>query len=269
MCQLAGQGIMAEVEKVTANSKWLYRTVNSAWDGLNHLLWPAVCINCGKSICETDNNLCQDCWSLLLGCTGGDYCRQCGRDVSAYALVDGNCMDCKGREIHFDQITRTGVYAEPLKNMILGFKKDRTELDTILGFLAASALQASGFFDRIEYLVPVPLHWSRRIVRGYNQSLVLGKKIKHPSAKINTDLVRIRRTKFQPTMTTPAARARNVAGAFAVRRGHDFAGRNVCLIDDIRTTGATLNECARTLKQAGAERVFALVLAVAGQNMVQ
>jgi predicted amidophosphoribosyltransferase len=69
-------------------------------------------------------------------------------------------------------------------------------------------------------------------------------------------------------MASAAARARNVAGAFAVRKGHNFAGRNLCLIDDIKTTGATLNECAKTLKQAGASKIFALVLAVAGQNAV-
>lgn len=67
-------------------------------------------------------------------------------------------------------------------------------------------------------------------------------------------------------MASPAARARNVAGAFAVRYRHSFAGRNLCLVDDIKTTGATLNECARTLKEAGAAKVFALVLAVAGQK---
>ena len=63
-----------------------------------------------------------------------------------------------------------------------------------------------------------------------------------------------------------AARARNVAGAFEVRRKNRLAGRDICLVDDIKTTGATLNECAKVLKQAGASRVFALVLAVAGQN---
>jgi competence protein ComFC len=105
------------------------------------------------------------------------------------------------------------------------------------------------------------------LIRGYNQSLILAKKLKHPTAKISTELVRIRRTKSQPAMASPAARARNVAGAFAVRRGHNFAGSNVCLIDDIKTTGATLNECAKTLKDAGASKVFALVLAVAGQNV--
>ena len=68
-------------------------------------------------------------------------------------------------------------------------------------------------------------------------------------------------------MANAAARAKNVAGAFAVRYGHNFTGRTLCLVDDIKTTGATLNECARVLKQAGASKVFALVLAVAGQNI--
>ena len=150
--------------------------------------------------------------------------------------------------------------------MILAFKKGRTELDITLGFLANSALRGSVFYNDIEFFVPVPLHWSRRLVRGYNQALIIAKKLKHPSAKINTDLVRIRYTKSQVKMPSPTQRARNVAGAFAVRYGHNFTGRNICLIDDIKTTGATLNECARTLKQAGASKVFALVLAVAGQN---
>jgi ComF family protein len=150
--------------------------------------------------------------------------------------------------------------------MILSFKKDRTELDSMLGFLANSALEGGGFAEELEIFVPVPLHWSRRLSRGYNQSLVLAKKLKHPTAKINTELVRIRRTKLQPAMVSEAARARNVAGAFAVRRGHRFGGRIVCLVDDIKTTGATLNECAKTLKEAGASRVFALVLAVTGRR---
>jgi len=151
--------------------------------------------------------------------------------------------------------------------MILAFKKGRTELDSTLAFLANSALQGSGFVNTIEFFIPVPLHWFRRLVRGYNQSLVLVKGLKHPTAKINTELVRIRHTKSQIIMPTAAARARNVAGAFAVRRGHQFTGRKVCLVDDIKTTGATLNECAKTLKQAGASKVFALVLAVAGQKI--
>jgi ComF family protein len=150
--------------------------------------------------------------------------------------------------------------------MILGFKNGKTELDSVLGFLANAALEGSGFSSEIELFVPVPLHWSRRLARGYNQSHILAAGLRHPTARISTDLVRIRRTRLQPAAASAAARERNVAGAFAVRRGHSFAGRRICLVDDIKTSGSTLNECAKVLKEAGASKVFALVLAVAGQN---
>ncbi len=245
----------------------LKQGVSCARQGLNHLLWPAVCANCRENICETDKGLCKSCWDELLFCAGGDYCPRCGRDVSRFGLLGSVCPDCQGREIHFDGIARSGVYAKALQEMILAFKRGRTELDSVLGFLGNSALQGSLFYNDIEIFVPVPLHWSRRLRRGYNQSLIIAKKLKHSSAEINTDLVRIRRTKSQPTTASTAARARNVADAFAVRKGHSFAGRKVCLVDDIKTSGATLNECAKTLKQVGASKVYALVLAVAGQNV--
>jgi competence protein ComFC len=238
--------------------------------GLNHLFWPAVCVNCRESICETDKDLCGDCWGELITCTGGNYCPRCGKDASVYGLLDGACPDCQGREFYFDRIARAGVYEDALKKMVLAFKCGHTELDNKLGFLANSALQGSGFYDDVELFVPVPLHWLRRLKRGYNQSLILSKRLEHSRARINTDLVRVRRTKYQTSFdsskTWEAKRAANVAGAFAVRWGHSFIGRKICLVDDIKTTGATLNECAKTLKEAGAAKVFALVLAVAGQK---
>lgn len=236
-------------------------------DGVNHLFWPAVCINCRETIAETDKNLCGNCWDQLLFCAGGDYCRRCGRDASIYGVLKGSCPDCQGKELHFDSIARSGIYSQSLQQMILAFKNGGTELDSVLSLLANSALQGSGFFSEIELFVPVPLHWSRRLARGYNQSQVVARRLSHPTAKISADLVRMRRTKAQPAMASPAARARNVAGAFAVRRRHNFTSRRICLVDDIKTTGATLNECAKVLKHAGASKVFALVLAVAGQNI--
>jgi len=86
--------------------------------GLNHLLWPTVCISCGESIFETGGGgLCRGCWEELLGCTGGDYCRRCGRDVSRYALVEGACGQCVGKELTVDGIARAGVYGKSLKDM--------------------------------------------------------------------------------------------------------------------------------------------------------
>jgi len=250
--------------------KWTYVRAKQAGalvlQGVNQLLWPAVCINCRQSISEIDKGLCRDCWDQLLVCTGADYCRRCGRDAGKFALLQGVCPDCQGREICFDGIARVGVYDQSLRRMILAFKNGTTELDSVLGSFADAALQGSGFYTEIELFMPVPLHWTRRLVRGYNQSRVLAGKLTRPAARISTNLVRIRRTRTQPSAASPAARAKNVAGAFAVSRRHRFAGRKICLVDDIKTSGATLNECARTLKQAGASKVFALVLAVAGQN---
>jgi len=237
-----------------------------ALQGLNQLLWPKVCINDGRRIFQSDGELCNDCWAELIRCTGSDYCPRCGREASRYGLVDGCCPDCVGRQMHFDRIARSGIYTDVLRKMILAFKNGATELDKILAFLARCTLEASGFYEQVELLVPVPLHWRRRLVRGFNQSEILAKRLCHSEERISKDLVRTRYTKFQPTMANAAQRAANVAGAFAVRRGHRFRHRSVCLVDDVKTSGATLNECARILKQAGAAEVFALVLAVAGQK---
>jgi ComF family protein len=150
--------------------------------------------------------------------------------------------------------------------MILKFKHDRTELRESLGQLIKSALENCEFADDIEMLVPVPLHWLRRLARGYNQSLLIAKQLKRRGFRIVADLVRIRNTRQQSGCTTFNKRAKNVAGAFAVRKGHPFTGKNICLVDDIKTSGATLNECARVLKQTGAAKVYAAVIAIAGQD---
>ena len=236
-------------------------------EGLNQLLWPPVCHNCRQDIAADNNELCRKCWDQIQTCTAGEYCPRCGRDASRYGLVEGRCPACQGLEIHFDGIARVGIYIDAFQQMILSFKHDRTELAPVLGRLIDAAFQGSHFYNDIDLLVPVPLHWTRRLRRGYNQSHLLAKRLTHPTARIMADLVRIRRTKTQPTAVTPAARAKNVKGAFAVRSDHRFTGRRICLVDDIKTSGATLNECAKTLKKVGTKKVFALVLAVAGQKL--
>lgn len=234
--------------------------------GLGQLLWPAKCVNCGEHNVETGSGLCGDCWEGLTSVCSADYCRRCGRDVSPYVAREGVCLNCRDEQMHFDGIARAGMYAESLRDMVKAFKNDKIELDSLMVWLADTALQTSTFFSDIDFFVPVPLHWRRRFHRGYNQSYLLARGLKHPSAKISNDLARVRYTRPQSEMPSPAARAKNVKGAFAVRYRHPFVGRRVCLVDDIKTTNATLNECAKTLKEAGASKVFALVLSVAGQD---
>ncbi len=236
-------------------------------EAFNRLVWAKRCINCREVIFETDGDLCSSCGQQLNLATGGNYCRRCGRDVSEYAVFQGSCPQCREEEIFFDAIARCGIYGRPLREMILSFKCDSGKATKTLSFLANSALSGSTFLGEIDYFVPVPLHWTRKVRRGYNQSLVLAKRLIHPTAKVNTDFVRIRRTRIQPSTASVHQRMKNVKGAFAVRHRHPYIGKKVCLVDDVKTTGATLNECARQLKDAGAARVFALVLAVADQRV--
>ncbi len=234
-------------------------------EGFHHLLWPAVCDNCGAKVAESEG-LCGECWRELLRCSGGDYCRRCGKDVSRYAMIDGGCGHCQGLEICYDGIARAGVYDGTMRDMILAFKfHDKTELGGQLGRMAVSALEGSVFRESIDVVTPVPLHWKRKLGRGFNQSAIIAKGLKSERVRFIKDLVRVRNTQRQWALS-PAKRKKNVAGAFAVRKDHRFAGKSVCLVDDITTSGATLNECAKTLKEAGAEKVFAVVVAVAMQD---
>jgi competence protein ComFC len=233
---------------------------------LNHLLWPKKCANCSCVIFDANSDFCSDCSQQLIALTSGHYCKRCGRNVSEYAISANGCPICLPEEFVFDAIARAGVYDGPLRNVILAFKRDSDKAKQTLTLLVNSALEGSPFPNDIELFVPVPLHWTSKINRGYNQSYLLAKRINN-SAKVNTDLVRIRRTKMQTAMASPHQRLKNVEGAFAVRKGHSFEGKKICLVDDIKTTGATLNECAKTLKEAGAVKVYALVLAVADQRV--
>ena len=156
-----------------------------------------------------------------------------------------------------------GQYESTLRTMILSLKfSERTEWAIALSTMMRDALLASGMHAAFDYFVPVPLHWRRRIERGFNQSHLLAQKLKLPHVRISTDLVRIRNTKQQWDLKPPQRR-RNVRGAFAVRKNHPFDGGTIALVDDITTSGATLEECAKTLKRAGAQKVISVVLATA------
>lgn len=235
-------------------------------ESVNHLLWPTICLSCRTRKDDLDTFLCGDCWRDLMSACGGDYCPHCGRQASRFGRIGDRCGDCQDRQLAFDGIARAGVYGGTLRQIILSMKfQDRGELAKPLTRILNAALQSAPFADSIDWFVPVPLHWRRRLSRGFNQSRMLAKGLVHPSAAVNTDLVRVRNTPTQWSLD-PAQRRRNVRGAFAVREGHKFSGKQVCLVDDITTSGATLNECAAVLREAGVVKIYALVAAVAMQD---
>ena len=227
-----------------------------------YFLWPGRCLICRESVLPDDEGLCRSCWGDLAGAVSADYCRRCGRDVSVFGIVDGKCGHCQEIELEYDGVVRVGSYESTLRAMILSLKfSEKTEWVAPLATMLRQAVATSQLSEQIDMLVPVPLHWRRRIKRGFNQSHLLAKKLKLPQP-VSTDLVRVRHTKQQWDLNS-AQRRKNVKGAFAVRKGHSFAGKTVALIDDITTSGATLTECAKTLKQAGAIKVISAVLATA------
>jgi ComF family protein len=245
------------------------RVLNSAGSFLKNfqqIAWQNYCRLCNAAICEDDKHFCSNCWQDLGFCIVDSYCLRCGKEMSVFGRLPDGCADCRQENFHFDSIACAGIYRPPLSSLIVKFKlADRTYLLEPLLNLAQQAITRSNFPESADFVVPVPLHWRRRFQRGFNQSALIARGLNLGNAKFNTDLVRVRYTQQQAELTV-AARRRNVEGAFAVRKGHNFQGKNVCLVDDIKTTGATLNECAKVLKGAGAKKVFAFVLAVAGQK---
>ena len=230
---------------------------------VNHFLWPGQCSVCRESILPEDERLCQSCWQNLSKAVSTDYCRRCGRDVSIYGIVQGKCWQCQDLQLEYDGVIRVGSYESTLRSMVLSLKfSEKTEWAAPLGTMLRQAMTATHLSEQIDMVVPVPLHWRRRIKRGFNQSYLLAKELRLSQIPVSTDLVRVRHTKQQWDLNS-AQRRRNVKGAFGVRKGHLFAGKTVALIDDITTSGATLAECAKTLKQAGAQKVIAPVLATA------
>jgi ComF family protein len=245
----------------------LYQRFSSLAGGLirraAHLFWPSQCLVCRAAIHPDDAQLCGICWQNLSKAVASDYCRRCGRQVSPFGIVDGCCGGCRDETYHYDGIARVGVYESTLRALILAFKfGEQTELAARLSAMLRQSLSAVPFYRHIDLVVPVPLHWRRRLQRGYNQSHLLARRVRPAQTPVSADLVRIRHT-LQQWDLNPAQRRRNVKGAFAVRKGHPFTGKTILLVDDISTSGATLSECAKTLKQAGAKAVYTAVLATA------
>jgi competence protein ComFC len=246
--------------------KRILDSAGSFLKNFRQMAWQNYCRLCNSVIDEDDRHFCGDCWRNLGVCIVDSHCLRCGKEISDFAKLPNGCPACFEQSFDFDSIACAGIYRPPLSNLIIKFKlADRTHLLTPLLNLAQQAVIRSSFSQAVDFVVPVPLHWRRRFQRGFNQSALIARGLNFNGARFNTDIVRVRYTQEQ-TALTAFARRKNVKGAFAVRKGHNFEGKNICLVDDVKTTGATLNECAKVLKNAGANKVFAFVLAVAGQK---
>ena len=191
----------------------------------------------------------------------GPGCDGC-RAPFSYSLGEGvRCPACEARPRTFDRCRAACLYDEHARELVLPFKHaDRPELGRLFAVWIARA--APELLADAELVAPVPLHPTRLLRRRYNQAAEIARPLARAHGRIFLPdvLLRRRRTESQGAKTG-GARRRNVAGAFAVAGPERVAGRRVLLVDDVMTTGATLEACARALKAAGARAVDAVTVA--------
>jgi len=222
------------------------------------LLLPPRCLKCGAAVTAA-HALCPACWRGITF-LGAPCCACCGLPFDYELGPEALCAAC-ARELPAYARARAALrYDEESRRLILAFKHgDRLHLAPALaGWMrrAGAALLAEA-----DIIVPVPLHWTRLFARRYNQAAILAHALGAGGPPVLADaLLRRRRTPSQGKRNA-VARRRNVAGAFAAHPGRAVAGKRVLLVDDVLTTGATVAECARVLKRAGAASVDVLTLA--------
>ena len=170
------------------------------------------------------------------------------------------CAGCRRRPPRFTRAWSLYPYVPPLQDALRLFKyQKKVALASALADLMHEVLPE---IPTIDAVVPVPLHVSRLREREYNQSLLLADKLcrRRGLALSFENLIRTRATPPQ-TELTRSQRLTNLRGAFHVLRPHEFAKRRLVLVDDVFTTGATVDECAKMLRKAGALDVYVLTLA--------
>ena len=190
------------------------------------------------------------------------YCRVC----TAYSEFE-LCQACASSGRRFDGVRAPYRYEGSIRQAILALKYGGIKAAAPqLGDMLAEYLEDNPFPG--DLIVPVPMHATRRRERGYNQAELLGRRVAgRCGIPYRGDLLlRTRRVDPQAGMSSAASRVTNVADSVAVPRPSDVDGRQIILVDDVATTGSTLDACAAALKEVGAVSVWCLTLAVAGSQ---
>lgn len=237
---------------------------------LTDIVFPPYCPLCGQWVELPGAAFCARCAATLNDERSEEACPTCGATVARFEVSQGQCSECRGRPVRVLGTVRVGPYGTCLGRLLRLYKyRGRTELGRTMGTWLAEVVARAPWRDRVEAVLSVPTHWSRRIRRRFHPAeqfaAAVGRKTGLPYAPL---LQRIRGGKHQIGLSH-TERARNVLGAFAIPRGVSFQGARLLLIDDVRTTGATIAECAKVLRQGGAEEIYAAVVVQAGGTRVQ
>ncbi|MCP9450534.1 MAG: ComF family protein [Nitrospira sp.] len=226
-------------------------------------LLPVECAACGLPL--TDSPIpcfCIGCWNSIVP-IDSSRCARCGYPFLSPAATshapDHTCQSCRKRPPSYTKAWTLYPYRSPLREALHLFKyQGKVSLAAPLARLITDRLPR---FESLDVIVPVPLHIERLREREFNQSLLLADRIgRHLGLPVScTDLIRCRPAPPQISLRRKE-RLKNLRGAFTVLHPRAVAGKRILLIDDVFTTGATINECAKALRKAGSSDVFALTL---------
>jgi competence protein ComFC len=229
--------------------------------GIASLLYPPSCTICSTPV-EAGEYLCGDCESKVTRIVP-PFCEKCSEPFDGAITTEFACANCAQRKIYFEAAVSAFRARGIVRHVILNFKYGRQIhlRHLVAGWLVAAMDDRRLRDRRFDAIIPVPLHPARRRERGFNQSELLAEWLgEHLSVPLRPVLERVHYTTTQ-TAFDRSERMQNLRGAFRLRKKGDVRKLQVLLIDDVLTTGSTLSECARVLKEAGAQSVYAATAA--------
>lgn len=233
-------------------------SLHALLDPVLDLIYPPRCAACGQG---SESPLCGRCLDAISP-VPPPLCSCCGQSTAGRDL----CSHCAYRIPAFTAARALGAYAGVLEQAIHRLKyRDRPQLAEPLGIALAefARTHASALsLAEVDFIAPAPMSPARRRVRGYNQAERLARVVARELG-IPLDTTCLRRVKSARPQVglTQEARQQNLTGVFSVSNNETVAGKTILIVDDVSTTGATLDECARVLKAAEAKAVYALTLA--------
>ncbi|HBU69824.1 MAG TPA: ComF family protein [Elusimicrobia bacterium] len=228
---------------------------------LLHLLFPITCASCHSGLPYNDTlRICPDCYETIKFIEGL-YCVSCSKP-----LPDGgaHCYSCRIKKPRFIEYNLScAEYEGTTKSLIRYFKySGKDYLSDFFAALLYRKAKQNKLGEKVDCIVPVPAHWAKRFVRGYNQTELLAKALcKKLEVPVLDGLLKKPVFSFSQTGLSKEKRFANVSGNFKINGNGALKGRNILLLDDVYTTGATISECARILKKSGARKVYSLTIA--------
>lgn len=239
--------------------------IHNFLSGLVDIVYPKICHVCKEKIKGSSMGgfVCTECWSRIKLNTP-PFCSSCGRSMAGKKFVNTACANCIENPAHFDRAFSPCSYEGVIQELIRAFKyKDKDYLGAILTKPMVNFIKEFHFpIELMDLIIPVPLYKSKLREREFNQALILSQYLSAEFGKNTAEgiLIRHKNTKTQ-TELSGKERFLNVKESFSVTQENAVKGKNILLVDDILTTGATCSEAALKLKQAGANIVYVLTLA--------